>query len=124
MCEVRINDIVWNFRLTVKGDPKLREDDDDLNVLGITRYDSAEVLIRTDLSPELMYRTIKHELTHVYLFSHGIDSSNLSEENVADFVESFGERIIEDAKYIYSELRRDRLLDMAVSSFVKGAVSA
>ena len=117
MCEVRVNDIVWDVNLTVKGDPKLQEDDK--SVLGITRYDTAEVLIRMDISPELMYRTIKHELTHVYIFSYGIDSANLSEENVADFMESFSERIVEDAKYIYSELKKDKLLDLTISKCIK-----
>ena len=50
---------------------------------------------------ERMYKTIKHELVHAYIDSFGMaQHGTFTEEQLADFVESYGEEIASAAKQI------------------------
>ena len=56
-----------------------------------------------------MYRVLKHELTHVFIESYGFAQFNsFSEENVADFIECYGESLVELAKDLFTQMMREK----------------
>ena len=108
MINIRINSINWTVIFCQDGDPALNgeqlasaESEVNESVLGITRFTQARIYIREDVHSDIIYRTLKHELCHAYLFSYGLDGDNMSEEDIANFIESHAEKIVEDAKYLY-----------------------
>ena len=83
---------------------KLEITENEENVCGITHFSEGEIYINKDISDYLIKRTIRHELTHAFLFSYGMGQyEEFSEENVCDFVETYGEDIVEMTNYIYKE---------------------
>ena len=106
MCIVNINGIRWIVRGCEKNAKVLQEDGDD--VLGITCFAQSEIWIRVeDVSPDMIKRTIRHELTHAWLFSVGIDTDDMDEEDICNFVESFGEQIVNTTKDVFAKLGQE-----------------
>lgn len=68
-------------------------------LLGLCEKDKARILI-TKNQPNLL-STIKHELTHAYIFAYGFDQVEFDEEVICDFIETYGEKIIKDSKKLY-----------------------
>ena len=96
--------IINGIRWTVKGcdgdAPELESDGD--NVLGITRFSTAEIFIQNiDVNEDIIYRTLKHELGHAYLYSYGFIGDEMGEEDFCNFIEAYGERLVRDARRIF-----------------------
>lgn len=92
--KIKINDIEYKVEMVEK-----------LDALGIFYGDDQTIKIRKNLKAKL-YNTIKHELTHAYLYSYGFSQVKLNEEVVCDFFETYGEKIIIDSKKLYENLRK------------------
>ena len=113
MCIViKVNDLDWDviFKNQIEFKKRLGNLDDDSTYLGLTLSDLDQVWLSEELQKDsLLYRTIKHELTHVYIESYGFGQfSNFTEENVADFVECYAEKIVNDSKSIFAQVIKDR----------------
>ena len=79
--------------------------DRDGYTLGITSKTQCKIYIDKKLKKDLMYRTIIHELTHAYVWSYGFDQyTNFEEENLCDFIESYGQSILSKADWIFKKL--------------------
>lgn len=63
------------------------------------------IFINDDLAPEVMRWTITHELVHAYLWSYGFDAvTNLTHEQVCEFIASYCEDISKDTNTVYKVL--------------------
>lgn len=82
----------------------IMDDEDEESTFGL--WDSQEqfIYVYVDQSKPKIYKTILHELTHAYLHEYGFGISPVfNEEEICNFMEAYGERIVEDATYIYDE---------------------
>ena len=71
-------------------------------VFGVTVYPDHEIWINKDMCKEQKIRTLKHELTHCYIWNFGLyNVPNFTEEMVCDLVAScndFINQIVEKYK--------------------------
>ncbi|MDO5084977.1 hypothetical protein EII25_01705 [Erysipelotrichaceae bacterium OH741_COT-311] len=97
---IKINGLRWTFYFVASEDEHLYMDNQ--RCFGVSKFDELSVYINVDLEVPLLIRTLRHELTHVYLFSYGFSGEELSEEGICNFVECYGQRIMEDSQYLAS----------------------
>ena len=104
-----INGVRWTVRGCSGDAPELESDGD--NVLGITRFATAEIFVQsTDITEDIVYRTLKHELGHAYLYSYGFIGDEMGEEDFCNFIESYGERLINDARKVFKSFLKPRII--------------
>jgi hypothetical protein len=101
--KLRINHLTWTITGTDRSDQNLLGNDSEYT-FGITYFDRTCAYIRTDLPEELIRRTVRHELTHMTLFSAGMIPESMDEEAICSFVESYGEEICADTDLVCSAL--------------------
>ena len=116
MCIVfEVNQLEWEvvFKDQVEFKKRLGSDDD-YSYLGLTVKEFDEIWVWNEIKREsMLYRTIKHELTHVFIESYGLGQfTNFTEENVADFVECYADQIVDLAKSIFAKIIKDREEDV------------
>lgn len=74
---------------------------------GVTLYPKHKILINKDMCNGQKIKTLKHELTHAYIWEHGLyNAPNFTEEMVCDLVAACSETIYElakDWKHIFKE---------------------
>lgn len=63
-----------------------RTPDDGTRIHGITEYISSTVYIDKDIDGYLLAKTLRHELTHIYLWETGQQSRVLNEEETCDLL--------------------------------------
>lgn len=79
---------------TVKKEYNARHDDDCYYLFGITRYPEHEIWLNKDVCMDQKIRTLKHELTHCYIWSYGLYYvPHYTEEMVCDLVSSINDFI-------------------------------
>lgn len=86
MKTVKINGLKWKIFFVASESPKLTDEDNKRNILGITYFRECEIYIDKNLSKPLRRQTVIHELVHALLFSYGIDIEGATEENVCDLI--------------------------------------
>lgn len=109
--ELIINGLHWKiyFIKSRKHFDKLSLSSDDEDDMGLTRKSNCSIIINEGLNDDLLIRTVDHEITHAYCWSYGLDQfNNFSEENVADFIESYARNIIRDSDRVIEELLNGR----------------
>lgn len=104
ICNIQVCNIIWSFYLVNNKNEELN-DNDESYCFGSTNYEKTEVLLLYTLAPTMMYQTIKHELTHVFGMSYGLDLDNFTQENICEFFAAHGEEIINKAKIIKKAVR-------------------
>jgi len=98
--ELLINNLHWNIDW-VEQDSSTLDCEGTEQVCGITYRTKCHIFINNNLPLDLMKRTIAHELTHAYIWSYGLmQFENFNEENVCDFMESFGSKIMKQTKKV------------------------
>lgn len=66
---------------------------------GVTLYPKHKILINKDMCNGQKIKTLKHELTHAYIWEHGLyNAPNFTEEMVCDLVAACSDTIYELAK--------------------------
>lgn len=81
---VCINDINWTVHT---------EDTGNTNI-GLTDYRSLDIAVEASLPYEVMYRTLKHELTHAIIYSYGLDQiGKFNQEVVCDFMANYSDML-------------------------------
>lgn len=100
--EFELNNDLWTIELKTKEEMvKLYEsqkypDEDVFFVLGLTNKADHCIYINEDMRIEQRIKTLKHELTHCYIWEYGLYSvPNFNEEMVCDLVASINEFINE-----------------------------
>ncbi len=97
-----INGVRWAVHSCGADADELEVEGDE--VFGITKFATAEIFVRNEkMSEDIIYRTIKHELGHAYLYSYGMIAETMDEEDICNFLESHAEHLIRDAKYVFSK---------------------
>ncbi len=113
MCSVKlkINNLNWEvcFVKCQNGINKLDLKDTDENSLGLTRRSCDMIIINKDLPDDLMKRTIDHEMVHAYCWSYGLSQyQSFTEENLADFFETYARSILRDSRYVLDKYKEAR----------------
>ena len=79
-------------------------EDSALFVFGMCIYSEHEIWINKDMCKEQKIRTLKHELTHCYMWSYGLyNVPHFTEEMACDLVESINDFINEVVKEYVDE---------------------
>ena len=83
--------------------------------MGLTVYADQKIFINRALRYDVLYTTLIHELTHAFRWSNGFIvedemkyTSSQIEELMANFMECFGEQIVELARKLYKQLDEER----------------
>lgn len=83
MFEFKINDTHWTVEEIDKEQMKLKADND--YTMGLTCYIEQRIYLLKDQAN--LIKTLKHELTHVWLYEYGHCQSDNSEYNYEDICE-------------------------------------
>ena len=86
MKTVKINGLKWKIFFVASESPKLTDEDNKKNILGITYFRECEIYIDKSLSKPLRKQTVIHELVHALLFSYGINAEGATEEEICDLI--------------------------------------
>ena len=89
----KINDSIWRIYEydveTMKKEYNARHDEDAYYLFGLTRYPEHEIWLNKEVCMDQKMRTLKHELTHCYIWSYGMYYvPHYTEEMVCDLVSS------------------------------------
>lgn len=104
----RINDDEWEIIQVDKDKIRNRlnkdNEEDAIFVFGLTIFSEHKIWINEDVCTEQKIKTLKHELTHCYIWSYGLGSvPHYTEEMVCDIV-SASINIINDIVKEYIKL--------------------
>ena len=86
MKQIKINGLKWKIFFVASESPKLTDEDNKKNILGITYFRECEIYIDKSLSKPLRKQTVIHELVHALLFSYGINAEGATEEEICDLI--------------------------------------
>ena len=86
MKQIKINGLKWKIFFVASESPKLTDEDNKRNILGITYFRECEIYIDKSLSKPLRKQTVIHELVHALLFSYGINAEGATEEEICDLI--------------------------------------
>ena len=92
---VNINKLKYEIIEEGDGDNVYLCNKDDKMCMGLTLNAIQKIYIHKDLSYEMKRHTLAHELCYAFLFTHGIDYVEKSEEMICNFVALYHERITE-----------------------------
>lgn len=71
-------------------------DSDSTFCFGVTLYPKHKILINKDMCDEQKIKTLKHELTHAYIWEHGLyNAPSFTEEMVCDLVAACSDIVME-----------------------------
>lgn len=79
--------------------------DQETRLFGLTEYVSQTIYVDKDLDGFLLGKTLRHELTHIYLWETGQQDRILNEEETADFMSVAAPIITKTAEEIMLRLR-------------------
>lgn len=107
--EFKINEDTWNIEFKNKQEMleiyKIEYEDDAYFVFGITNKPLHEIYINQDMKIEQRIKTLKHELTHCYIWEYGLyNAPNFNEEMVCDLVSSINDFINETVEEFKKEM--------------------
>lgn len=85
----KINNDHWEIKEIDKD--KMRElwkkiTDEDTCVFGLTIKTSQIIFLNSDICKEQRIKTLKHELTHCYIWEYGLYYTNADEETICEIV--------------------------------------
>lgn len=92
-----------------------KENEESNFVFGVTIYSKHEIWINKDMCPDQQIRTLKHELTHCYLWNYGLyNAPSFTEEMICDLVASINDfinEVVEEYKLHTTGKIKDILLE-------------
>lgn len=78
--------------------------DDSTYCFGVTQYNKHKILLNNELCYQQKIKTLKHELTHCYIWEYGLfNVPNFTEEMVCDLVASINDFINEVTEKYFKE---------------------
>ena len=105
--KIKINSL--NFKI-IEVDEIEKTNNDDGQIIGYTDYINQKILLLKTLSFEQKINTLRHELTHAFLWAYGLSAicEKLPLEVVCDFVGIYSGEIVEITnKYIKEVLANE-----------------
>lgn len=79
--------------------------DQEVRLHGLTEYITQTIYIDKELDGFLLGKTLRHELTHIYLWETGQQDRTMNEEETADFLSAAAPAIVKCADEIMLRLR-------------------
>lgn len=106
-----INGMLWRIKLVSKRTLldiyKETIDDDAMFCFGLTLYPQQTIFINEEMQYQTQIRTLKHELTHCFIWNNGLyNAPNFTEEMACDLVAS-SNNFINDIVEKYIEWRKN-----------------
>jgi len=99
--EVPIHNLKWDIIFASEKCKELNHEEVGV-CCGITYKCDLKIYINTALKKDLMIRTLRHELTHAYIWTYGLNQFTCwNEETICDFVETYANEITEHANHLY-----------------------
>ena len=101
MMEFKINNNEWVIKSISKGQlltifKDVFPDEDTSFAYGVTIYPQQTIFINSDMCEAQQIKTLKHELTHCYIWNYGLyNVPHYTEEMVCDLVSSINDFINE-----------------------------
>lgn len=91
---VKIN----NLEYAIEEVDEIEKSNDGSRFIGTTDYVNQKILILKGLGNEQKKNTLRHELTHAFLWAYGFaQMESLHYETICDFVGIYGEQIVKIA---------------------------
>ena len=75
--------------------------------VGLCDFVKHKIYIHKDLSPVMKRRVLGHELTHFFLFLHGISTTTSDEETICEFVTIYCGLIVDILNQYFKERGED-----------------
>ena len=96
----KINNMTWKIYEKTKQEllDKYNSDREEkaFYIFGVTLFPDHEIWINEEMHPEQKIKTLKHELTHCYIWSYGMyNVTNYNEEFICDLVSASNDFINE-----------------------------
>lgn len=82
-----------------------RTPEEGARIYGLTEYTNSTIYIDKDLDGFLLMKTLRHELTHVYLWETGQQDRIMNEEEICDFISVAASIICKTADEIMLRLK-------------------
>lgn len=93
-----------NLDYTIEEVDEINKDNDNNQYLGLIDYVKQKILIVKNLSKEQKKNTLKHELTHAFIWAYGFANlETFNVETICDFVGIYGEQIVSIANEYFTE---------------------
>lgn len=90
--KIKINGLVWKIVFLGSKDDRLVLNGE--RCLGITEFADRRIYIANDTGGQVFKETVRHELTHAFLYSSGYDEKLSGGDNVEEAVCEFAERYV------------------------------
>ena len=98
--EVVINELKYTIKEVDVIDKKENEGE----IIGLTKYVEQEILLLKSLSKEQKIKTLRHELTHVFLWAYGFGQViELPIETICEFIGIYSKKIANIADKYFKE---------------------
>ena len=81
----------------------LEEDENGMTQAGVCYFFKEKIYIHKNLSYKMKKHVLAHELTHAFLFAHGLYDENINDEIICEFVANYHERITEIVKFYFKK---------------------
>lgn len=115
----KVNDDMWEIKELGKDELlelyKKSTDDDTYYVFGVTVKSEHIIYINKDMCFDQKIKTLKHELTHCYIWEYGLyNVTDVNEEVICDLVacsHDFINRIVIDYKQEYENSKCEKMLE-------------
>lgn len=110
-----INNAEWSIEeLDTKALKEMYEEENEGKVyytFGVTKYPTHTIYINKDMCTSQKIRTLKHELTHCYIWSYGLyNITDINEEVICDIVANSNDFINEVVEKYKERLRREQVV--------------
>lgn len=111
-----INNSEWTIEeLDTKALKEMYEEENEGKVyytFGVTKYPTHTIYINKDMCTSQKIRTLKHELTHCYIYSYGLyNITEITEEIVCDIVASSNDFINKVVEQYIKEIEKELVDD-------------
>lgn len=100
-----INDVEWEMKFVTTDEIPCKQEGH--SVFGCCLIKELTIYVDKTLPADLIFFTLKHELTHAFVFSHALEQVEKNDEILADFVALFSDRILEFATFFMNELGKN-----------------
>lgn len=88
-----VNGIEWDIRFVNAGSKYLKRSDGTYTI-GMTDGYTHTIYLARNLKGRMLDKVLSHELTHVILFSYGIEIDEELEERLAQWVSIYGRELV------------------------------
>lgn len=100
----KINGIYWQI-YTVPYDSAVLIREDGSRTIGMCDNYLKTIYLSDSLNEEMAWKVLCHELTHAAIYSYNIYLTEEQEELVANFIATYGEKIIETTNKVFKGLK-------------------